>query len=295
VQPNQLALEDAKRAFQLFERFGVPTAGVVQNMVGDVFGEVLEDVFGLPVLANLPLDRDIARLGSAGQLDKLEDNPFDPISESVFERSVNVDWARIRPVLYEGDDFEEALEKFPIEGGAYGGLRTRKMSFVGLKSWDGVREELQDVNWEMGQQDEFLNLNTADVIRRMLDHLDVHNEGLFMITRRPHVGVDLFPGEIGTAHLQVLENKSSYYGVPRLGYPTDQAEITVFPHEVRPYTHDELMQSLESKELVLLTSSATQRYIPALWVMEQIEHAYGRLCFLQEDWREKYEALGVAA
>ncbi len=247
-------------------------------------------VFGLPVLANLLLDKDIAILGSAGRLDEIKSNPFDPISESVFEQSVNVDWSKVRPLVYEGDDFYEALDNFPVTGGR-GELRRRRMSFVGLKSWEGVRKELQDN--EFIQPDEFLYLNTEPVIRRMLEHLDDNNDGLFMIIRRPLVGIDLFPGEVGIAHLQTLEQKQSYYGVPRLGYQTDQAETTVFPHEVRPYTHAEMVKSQDDGELVLLPGSTIQRYVPALWVMEQIDHAFGRLSFLQEDWREKYKEMGV--
>jgi ATP-binding protein involved in chromosome partitioning len=69
--PQQVALEDARKAVGMFDRLGVPIFGIVENMSGDIFGrggarEAAEEL-GIEFLGELPLDARIREGGDAGQ------------------------------------------------------------------------------------------------------------------------------------------------------------------------------------------------------------------------------------
>ncbi len=68
--PQEVALADARRAFRLFEKVGVPTLGLIENMSGPVFGEgggaAEAGRLGIPFLGALPLDAAVREGGDAG-------------------------------------------------------------------------------------------------------------------------------------------------------------------------------------------------------------------------------------
>ncbi|MEQ7154617.1 Mrp/NBP35 family ATP-binding protein [Brevundimonas aurifodinae] len=68
--PQEVALADARRAHTLFQRVGVPTLGLIENMTGDVFGrgggEAEAARIGAAFLGDLPLHADVRRAGDAG-------------------------------------------------------------------------------------------------------------------------------------------------------------------------------------------------------------------------------------
>ena len=78
--PQQVALDDAKRGLDMFEKLHIPIAGVVENMSGficpesgkeyDIFGKGtgsrLADAFGTGVLAEIPIEPAIREGGDAG-------------------------------------------------------------------------------------------------------------------------------------------------------------------------------------------------------------------------------------
>lgn len=68
--PQEVALADARRAYRLFEKVGVPTLGLIENMTGDVFGrgggEAEAARLGIPYLGDLPLDARLREGGDAG-------------------------------------------------------------------------------------------------------------------------------------------------------------------------------------------------------------------------------------
>ncbi len=68
--PQEVALADARRAHTLFEKVGVPTLGLIENMSGDVFGrgggEAEAGRLGVPCLGDLPLDAALRQGGDAG-------------------------------------------------------------------------------------------------------------------------------------------------------------------------------------------------------------------------------------
>ncbi len=69
--PQEVALADARRAHALFQKVGVPTLGLIENMSGDVFGrggaELEAGRLGIAYLGDLPLDASIREGGDAGR------------------------------------------------------------------------------------------------------------------------------------------------------------------------------------------------------------------------------------
>ena len=68
--PQEVALADARRAHTLFQKVGVPTMGLIENMSGPVFGQGGAEAeaarLGVPFLGDLPLDAAVRRSGDAG-------------------------------------------------------------------------------------------------------------------------------------------------------------------------------------------------------------------------------------
>ena len=68
--PQEVALADARRAHTLFQKVGVPTLGLIENMSGPVFGQggarAEAERLGVDVLGDLPLDASVRQGGDAG-------------------------------------------------------------------------------------------------------------------------------------------------------------------------------------------------------------------------------------
>lgn len=68
--PQEVALADARRAHALFQKIGVPTLGLIENMSGPIFGtggaEAEAGRLGVPFLGDLPLDASVREAGDAG-------------------------------------------------------------------------------------------------------------------------------------------------------------------------------------------------------------------------------------
>ena len=69
--PQEVALADARRAHALFQKVGVSTLGLIENMSGDVFGrggaEAEAARLGVPYLGDLPLNASLREGGDAGR------------------------------------------------------------------------------------------------------------------------------------------------------------------------------------------------------------------------------------
>lgn len=280
IQPNKLSEQDAIRTSHLFFKAGVPIVGIIENMVGSIFGKPNEkNILGLPTIISIPLNSDISDLGSSGRIDELINNPFLSISEHLYSMANESKDKIIPRSLFEGISFEEAMNEF----------RSEKLTFVGTKSWDEIRERIME-NDPFSGRDSFLELCTSKSIREMLDHLDEDNSGLFMVLRAPNTKVCLFPGEVGIAYL-FTEGKY-YYGVPRVKYQTDQGDVVLFPYEISPISMNVLDDLIKEKELVMATHSKAPRYVPTLEMVMTIDESFGRLTgCLREDWEENYNNL----
>ncbi|MCI0714083.1 MAG: Mrp/NBP35 family ATP-binding protein [Chloroflexi bacterium] len=71
TQPQEVALEDARRAIGMFNKLNVPVLGVVENMAGEVYGqgggEKLAETRNLPFLGRVPLQGVVREGGDAGK------------------------------------------------------------------------------------------------------------------------------------------------------------------------------------------------------------------------------------
>ncbi|WP_420471975.1 Mrp/NBP35 family ATP-binding protein [Brevundimonas sp. FT23042] len=68
--PQEVALADARRGHALFEKVGVPTLGLIENMTGPIFGkggaEAEAARLGVAYLGDIPLDASVREGGDAG-------------------------------------------------------------------------------------------------------------------------------------------------------------------------------------------------------------------------------------
>ncbi len=69
--PQVVSLEDASRGLGMFKQLDVPILGVIENMIGDVFGEgggeSLAAAAGVPFLGGIPMDAFVRLTGDQGQ------------------------------------------------------------------------------------------------------------------------------------------------------------------------------------------------------------------------------------
>ncbi len=98
--PQEVALADARRGLQLFDKLGVPVLGLVENMAwytlpdgsrdfvfGDAGGVRLAEAVDVPLLAQIPLNTSVRKGGDAGLPAVLGDGPaaqaFRALAEAV--------------------------------------------------------------------------------------------------------------------------------------------------------------------------------------------------------------------
>ncbi len=71
TQPQNVALEDARRAIAMFDKLEVPILGVIENMAGDVYGEgggqKLADERKVPFLGRIPMQASVREGGDYGR------------------------------------------------------------------------------------------------------------------------------------------------------------------------------------------------------------------------------------
>lgn len=278
-QPNKLCEDDAVRATQLFLATKIPIVGVIQNMVGEYFGEKESNILGLPNLATLTLNKDIADAGQQGKLDEIKENPLTAVAKDIVDKAEVVEWS-LECINNWGGLGIEAVKQIPYED----------LGYYGLNSWDFVRDELSDRQVGFNMYDEFLSHNNSETIRRVLENLDEDKEGFFMVIRPPNTEISVFSGEIGSMRLVLAKDKKDYYGVPRLEYATDDGNLILFPHEVKPITQKEYLQYKNDDEYGISMNSNAPRLLPQLHVMEELQSVFG---LHKADWKKDYEKLNV--
>jgi len=300
VQPNKLSEEDAARTTILFQKVKVPVVGVIQNMVGDVFeGYKGATVLNLKILGGIPMEKEIATMGAAGKIDEIE-NPLADLAGKLFTMAGEAEWKIMPKGLFEGPSFDELYNSGELLKKERGSERLvpKKLKFMGLRSWEEIRAIMLGESElfpnaavrEFGPHtDETLLLNDTDTLRRMLEGLDEDNTGLFMVVRAPCTSIRLFPGEIGTAHLYT--EGQYYYNLPRIAYTTDQGEVVLFAHEIKPCSIDNLNQYIEDGTMVRAKNSNAPRYIPTKENLEMIGAAFGSRVGLVGEWEKDYIAI----
>tara|TARA_Y100001970_G_scaffold291483_1_gene428791 strand:- start:11957 stop:12757 length:801 start_codon:yes stop_codon:yes gene_type:complete len=86
--PQEVSLEDARKAVAMFDKLGVPILGLIENMSSEIFGigggKNAADDLGLDYLGSIPLDKDI-RVGSDTGVPLVAQNPKHPASITYIE------------------------------------------------------------------------------------------------------------------------------------------------------------------------------------------------------------------
>ncbi len=120
--PQTVALDDAKRSLDMFEKLNIPMGGVVENMSGficpesgkeyDIFGKgtaaELAKEYKTEVIAQIPIEVDTRIGGDEGK----PITYYAPTSESAkrFMKAAAVLWAKIEEINKEGGASNEAIQ-----------------------------------------------------------------------------------------------------------------------------------------------------------------------------------------
>lgn len=294
VQPNKLSIADALESAGFFMKTGLPIAGVIKNMEGDVFGKDDQSmILNLPTLGVIPLSKEIAQAGSNGSIATLKNNPFNGVAEKLFKKATDVKWSVSQGLNWLDESVTEEMvdemfmkrwDETPVNKRHLGDL-----GFINLRTWELIRQRLLDFDL-LG--DAFLIYNDTQTIKRVLDNIDSTGSGLFLLVRPPNTTIPLFRGEVGIATLmEPHEYKGKhYYGVPRVRYHTDEGDVTLFPHEIAPFSTEAAITMQKEGVFVTPPNSTNQRYLPSPKDIHIINEQFGGI---RADWAEAYKKLGI--
>jgi ATP-binding protein involved in chromosome partitioning len=91
--PQQVALLDAIKAVDMYQKVNVPVLGFVENMTGEIFGQggahKVADELKVPFLGEIPIQACIREFCDSGQIFKLLDDDC-PARESLEAVSRNI-------------------------------------------------------------------------------------------------------------------------------------------------------------------------------------------------------------
>lgn len=268
TQPNELSLSDVNRTALFFENREIGIIGVVENMGSKQLS------YGWELLGSIPFvdgfngeevfknNKDIYKT-IAGKLDNVEDIILKSKASSIFDESITV------------EDIKSQNKA------------KSKLRFVNASTWPWVREQLlesQDENPYMLATDGHLDWATEDRVNRLVKAFEDGPQAYFMITKVPHVGIDLMCGEIGQGTLFV---DHKYYGLPRVKYNTFQGEVTLFLHEVTPVGSEEISEILRTGGII----SKDGRYIQGKDAQRDVYNMFGSTCGMTSNWEEKYDRI----
>ncbi len=265
TQPNALSVTDINRTALFFQDRNVNIIGVVENMV--IKPE--QSKYSWPVLASIPLAADF-NVNSVFDNNK---DAYKAIATSI-ENLDSVVLANKRRQLFDESITVEDVMNMPFS-------KLGNIKFINLATWDAVREVLEDA--ELTPDMALMMLDTK-TIGRMLAPFEKDDIAYFMITKAPCTEISLITGEIGEASLFVAE---SYYGIPRIKYKTSQGEVVLFPYEVMPVTHEELLAW--QNEGYRITKDG--RYLPNKETVQEVYNCFGSRVGLQEDWEASYDSI----
>ncbi len=95
--PQEMAVMDVRKSLVFFQKMRIPILGIVENMVGAVFGEggglALSYEFSVPFLGSIPLDPAIRKAAENGTLADLE------YADPMLERVIQIGSDPIRKVI----------------------------------------------------------------------------------------------------------------------------------------------------------------------------------------------------
>jgi len=122
--PQDIALADARKGLEMFQKVHVPVLGVVENMslhicsrcgleehiFGEHGGQNLSEQYGVPLLGSLPLDRRIREETDAGKPTVAAD-PLSPISRAFTEAALRA----VGELAARGKDYSRLFPNITVE------------------------------------------------------------------------------------------------------------------------------------------------------------------------------------
>jgi ATP-binding protein involved in chromosome partitioning len=92
--PQEVSLEDARKAVAMFDKLGVSIFGIIENMSSEIFGEGggenAADDLGLDFLGSIPLEKEL-RIGSDKGVPLTAINIEHPVSIKFLEIAKKID------------------------------------------------------------------------------------------------------------------------------------------------------------------------------------------------------------
>lgn len=150
--PSKNAVNDTKAGVVFFANRGVVSIGLIQNMVGDMFGDAIDsiDVMGIPTIGEIPLTSDTT-----------------PYFKSIVERIMDINFDS----GYAEEEQEIILSNMTVDDVKLD--RNLPLRFYNLETWDIMRERILEKEFGYGRVSEYqgeshFNISTAQ-LKKIID------------------------------------------------------------------------------------------------------------------------------
>lgn len=228
TQPTELSVTDVKKTMSVFLTRNIPTIGLIQNMIDEKFGSVIDSdkELNLKTLAEIPLDRKMQDLNEETiehfsylieYLERLNDSSIEALLKS---NKINFS--------SEGLKSPEELEKYLEEG--FNDVPYEYRKFTTPELWDVVKHRVVSTPILNHQKDPVLQADAKDY-EKMFEHFDGETTAMVQIIRPPMTDIPCVLCEIGEG---TLFFNHKYFGIPMIKYKTNLGDINLYMHEVKP-------------------------------------------------------------
>ncbi len=93
ITPQEVALMDARKAINFAKELNLKILGIIENMVGSVFGEgggeKVSKEYNVPFLGKIPMDPEIVKSGDSGEPFVLKDTESAKVFKEIVEKIIN--------------------------------------------------------------------------------------------------------------------------------------------------------------------------------------------------------------
>lgn len=268
TQPNALSVSDINRTVLFFKEKNVNIIGIVENMCTKVKSD---NTYNWKLIESIPFNSDFDNVKA------YEEN------KARYRNITNI-LKQLDTAILENKKlqfFDESITIEDIESLPYS--QRNDLHFFNLKTWDYVRNLLQDQEGYVHPPDLTLSFNDSERIGRMLKSFENDEQAYFMVSHAPSCIIQLLPGEIGQGTLHI---DKSHYGIPRIKYSTLQGDIVLFPHEIIPVNHKDLIKWVGSEGYV---PTKDGRYLPPKEELIKVRVSFGKRVGLIDKWEELYD------
>lgn len=293
TQPTKLSREDVVRTMSFFrEKCGNINCGIVENMCYDT-----EDRdYPIKLVAQIPMQ---GKMDTKGLLNNARVEYQKIVDEIIASDAVTFEESPIESKYDESFDILDINQgygrKFSVQckirydDGVEKTLKLPEPTFLSVRTWDKVRDYIQNLDTVGLKYDMRIERCTPEVVGRLVNHFQNDKNAYFMVTNAPLTQVRLITGEIGVCSLLIGEK--GHNGIPRVKYQTSQGDVVLFPDEVLPVDMGLLQQSINDGYSIL----SDGRYLPPKETVELCYNTFGARVGLSRDWETVYdEWVGVA-